>query len=115
MPKGEKKRYEEAEPLIERILKILQQAEQFRNQVQMQAEETGVRLALLLASQLVHREIRVSPRVLHYMLQNNLRMLSGKGLYTLHLNPDDHAFFNLRQVQLATLCGRWANPQPGPR
>ncbi len=98
--KGVQKRYEEAAPLIERVAEILNQMENVRNQVQLQAETTGVRLALLLAAQVVEHEIQTQPDAIQQLLQKNLRLLADNGKYTVHLHPEDYTFFTSGNIDL---------------
>jgi flagellar assembly protein FliH len=89
---GLKKRYEEAQPQLERLEGMLAEIAQFRRRVAFYTEKDGVRLALIIAKKLLQAELKVNKQVVARLLASALAKLEGKGTFRVWLSPEDYQF-----------------------
>ena len=89
---GLKKRYEEAQPQLERLEGVLAEIAQFRRRVAFYTEKDGVRLALIIAKKLLQAELKVNKQVVARLLASALAKLEGKGTFRVWLSPEDYQF-----------------------
>lgn len=89
---GMQRRYEEAGVYLERMQTILEELSQFRKQVAYYAEKDSVRLAILMAKQVLQQELKISKKGIWNILAKTLATLRGQGNFKIWLNPDDYQF-----------------------
>ena len=89
---GMAKRYEEAAPSLARIEEILEDLAGFHRQVAFYAEKDAVRLAMLMARQLLRQELTTNNKAVWKLLAATLSSLQGTGTFRIWLSPEDHQF-----------------------
>jgi flagellar assembly protein FliH len=79
----------QAEPLMARLARSVDELASLRRRIRAEAEEDAVRLALAVARKILHREVSVDPEALLGLVKAALQRIDAREIHRLRMHPED--------------------------
>ncbi len=97
---GVKQHKEQNEENTGNILNLLKELQMLRLKIMQKYEEQIVRLSVLMAKKVVHKELKTDQRVVQEMLKDAMRHFQGMGNIKIKINPVEYDFIAEHQAEL---------------
>jgi flagellar assembly protein FliH len=80
---------QQAEPIMARLARVVEELSGLRRRVRAEAEEDAVRLAIGVALKILHREMSVDPDALLGLVKAALQRIDARELHRVRMHPED--------------------------
>lgn len=87
-------------PWRDQFQRSLTELTALRSEIVQQAEAELVRLALEVAKKVIHREVTTDHQIVLDLARVGLSRIPNRTPATIHLHPDDHAYFEINRDQI---------------
>jgi hypothetical protein len=99
---GRGKAAAEMQPVIERLARSIDEIAGLRSRLRREAEQDLIRLAMVIARRILHRELAIDPDALHGLILGALEKLQGQEICRVRVHPSHAAAVTACLKQMAS-------------